>query len=160
MIGNRAEKATETNAYINGRSLFGLSAKEFHKKFCDISLKGHIIDRSFRRWVASFRARRGQPKDVVCPGRLRRLITIKKRGEDKIKLDILKDDARLTVREMAQLSNILLAEVHETLIKHLIGRKKRTKTSYCRKTKGRPVCKWQNNFFKCIPCMIRRRLQM
>ena len=70
-------------------------------------------------WVAKFIAGQQQLKDAANPGRP---ATTTKGNIEKIR-NILKTDARFTVRQLARMTNLLLARVHAILKKHLKVRK-------------------------------------
>ena len=120
MTGKRAENVLETRAYIKGMSLLGIKAVDIHHKVCDIYGEGIMSHRTVCRWVAKFSAWRQQLKDAACPGRP--ATTTAKGSIEKIQ-NILKTNARFTRRQLARMTNLLLARVHAILKKHLKVRK-------------------------------------
>ena len=73
------------------------------------------------RWIAKFSARQQQLKDAARPGRP--ATTTTNIGNIEKIQNILKTDARFTVRKLARMTNLSLAIVHAILKKHLKVRK-------------------------------------
>ena len=120
MTGKRAENVLEIRAYIKGRSLLGIKDVDIHREVCDIYGDGQMSHRTVCRWVAKIRAGQQQLKDAARPGRP--ATTTTKGNIEKIR-NILKTDARFTVRQLARMTNLSLARVHAILKKHLKVRK-------------------------------------
>ena len=106
MTGKRAENVLETKAYIKGRSLLGIKAVDIHREVCDIYGEGQMSHRTVCRWVAKSSAGQQQLKDAARPGRPATTTTI---GNIEKIQNILKTDARFTVRQLARMTNLSLA---------------------------------------------------
>lgn len=113
MVGKRAENVTD----IKGRSLLGLKPKDINRKVCDIYGEGQMSYLTVCRWVGRFKSGHQQLKDAAHTGRPIATTTTKHNIE-RIR-QILKKDARYTVRQLARMTNLPLAHVHCILKKHL-----------------------------------------
>ena len=116
MTGKRAENVLEIRAYIRGRSLLGLKSKDIHQEVCDIYGDGQMSFSTICRWVAKFQSGQQQLKDAARPGRPVTSTTPK--NVEKIR-ELLKTDARLTVRQLSRMTGLSLSRVHLILKKHL-----------------------------------------
>ena len=116
MSGKKAENSMEIRAYIKARSILGFKPVDIHREVCDISGEGQMSHRSVCRWVAKFKA--GQ-QDLEGASRSSRPppTTTTKSNIKKI-TDLLNQDDRYTLRDLAQLANFSLARVHGILSKH------------------------------------------
>ena len=76
--------------------------------------------RTVCRWLAKFSAGQQQLKDATRQGRP---VTTTTKGNIEKICDILKTDARFTVRQLARMTNLLSARVHAILKKYLKVRK-------------------------------------
>ena len=91
-----------------------------YREVCDIYGEGQLSHRTVCRWVAKSSAGKQQLIDDACPGRP--ATTTTNGNIEKIQ-NILKTDARFTVRQLARMTNLSLARVHAILKKHLKVRK-------------------------------------
>lgn len=120
MPGNRVENKLEIRAYIKGRSLLGLQAKDIHREVCDIYGEGQMSRSTVFRWVAKFKSGEQQLEDAARSGRPKTSVTKKNIGKIS---NLINADARYTVRQLARMTSLSLAIVHEILKKHLKVRK-------------------------------------
>lgn len=120
MPGKRVENRLEIRAYIKGRSLLGLQAKDIHREVCDIYGEGQMSRSTVFRWVAKFKSGEQQLEDAARSGRPKTSVTKKNIGKIR---NLINTDARYTVRQLARLTSLSLAIVHEILKKHLKVRK-------------------------------------
>ena len=104
--GKRAENVFEIRAYIKSRSLLGLKSVDIHREVCDIHGECQISHRSVCRWVAKSSAWQHQLKDAARPDRP--ATTTTKGNIEKIR-NILKTDARFTIKQVARMANLSLA---------------------------------------------------
>ena len=154
MTGKRPENVLEIRAYIKGRSLLGIKAVDIHREVCDIYGEGQMSHRTVCRWVVKFSAGQQQLKYASRP--VRPATTTTKGDIEKKPRNILKTDARFTVRQLARMKNLSLARVHANLKKHL----------KVRKINGRWIPhlltaeqkKTQKNFSKCTQNIVKRLL--
>ena len=113
--------------------------------------------RTVCRWVAKFSAGQQQLKDTARPGRPTTAMT--KGNIEKIR-NILKTDTRFTIRQLVQMTNMLLARVHGILKKHLKVRKINARwiphllTDELKKTHATMA----KNFSKCTQNIVKRLL--
>ena len=120
MTGKLAENVLEIRAYIKGRSLLGIKAEDIHREVCDIYGEGQMSHRIVCMWVAKFSTGQQQLNDAARPGRSATTTT---KGYIEKNRNILKTDTRLTVSQLARMTNLSLARDHAILKKHLKVRK-------------------------------------
>ncbi len=75
MPGKRVENRLEIRAYIKGRSLFGLHAKDIDREVCEIYGEGQMSRSTVFRWVAKFKSREQQLEDAARSGRPKPSVT-------------------------------------------------------------------------------------
>ena len=106
----------EIRAYIKTRSLLGFKPVDIHCDVCDIYREGQRSHRSVCRWVAKVKAGQQDLKDAASSCRPPTTTT---KGIIKKITDLLNQDARYTVRNLARLANFSVSRVHGILRKHL-----------------------------------------
>ena len=116
MTGKRSENVVEIRANTKGRSLLGIKAVDVHREVCYIYGEGQMSHRTVCRWVAKFSAGQLPLKDAARPDRPATTTT---RGNIEKIIDILKTDARFTVKQLVRMTNLSLAKVHAILKKCL-----------------------------------------
>jgi transposase len=112
----RADNRIEIRAYIKGRSLLGLKQKGIHCEVCVIYGEVQVSYMTVCRLVGRFKSGHQQLKDAAHTGGP--ATTTTKHNLERIR-QILKKDTRYTVRQLARMTNLLLACVHCILKKHL-----------------------------------------
>ena len=100
MTGKRAENPVEMGAYIEARSLLGLKPVHIHREVCDIYREGQMSHRSVCRWVAKFKA--GRPQTTTTKSNIKKFT------------ELLNQDVRYTVRDLARLEFIAFKRTPET----------------------------------------------
>ena len=98
----KLKNVLEISAYIKGRSLLGIKAVDIQPEVCDIYGEGQLSHRTVCRWVAKISAGQQQLKDAARPGRP--ATTTTNGNIEKIQ-NILKTDARFTIRQLARMTN-------------------------------------------------------
>ena len=116
MAGKQAANKLGIRAYIKGRSLLGIKFKDIHSEVCNIYGNNQMSYSTVCRWATKFQSGLQQFKDAARPGRP--VTSTTNKNVDKIG-EILKVDARHTVRNLAHMTNLSLARVHVILKKHL-----------------------------------------
>ena len=105
----------EIRAYIKARPLLGLKPVDIYHEVRDINGEGQMSHRLVCRWVAKLKAGQQDLKDAA---RSRRPLTSTTKNNIKKITDLLNQDARYTVKDLARLANFSLARVHGILRKH------------------------------------------
>ena len=106
----------EIRTFIKARSLLGLKPADIHPEVCDIYGEEQMSYRYVCRWLAKYKAGQQDLKDDARSGRPPKTTT---KINIKNITDILNQDARYTVTDLARLANFSSARVHAILRKHL-----------------------------------------
>lgn len=120
MVGSAIEQCTEIRGYIKGRVLLGKTAIEIFKEVEEIYGKGRMSYTTVYRWAKKFGSGRVTVENDPKSGRKISIST--KIAEAKIR-ELLQEDSRYTVRELAKRTGVSLSTVHFILKKHLKVRK-------------------------------------
>ena len=105
MTGKRAENSMEIRAYIKARSLLGLKPVDIHREVSGIYGEGQMSYRSVCRWVAKFKA---DQQDLKVAAHSGRPPTTSTKSKVKKITDLLNQDDRYTVKDLARLANFSL----------------------------------------------------
>ena len=120
MVGKSVEKKEEIRAYIKARSLLGCSLKQIVSEIQSVYGSNSMSYDTIRRWKKKFDAGLESVENAPKPGRPRRATA--KENVSKVK-EVIKRDARYTVRDLAKIVGISLSSVHFILKKILHVRK-------------------------------------
>ena len=99
---------TVIRGYIKARCKLRFSVKNIHDKICVVYGDKQMSFSTVYRWFTKFSSSQESVKDAPYLGRPKSAIT--KSNINKIK-SIIKKDARLNVRQLAQMTNFSLASV-------------------------------------------------
>ena len=112
------DQKTEIRRYIKCRIRFNIDSKQIFNKLCGIYGPQTISIRTVFRWVKAFKA--GEVEDDTCPGRPKTSVTKANIAAVKI---MVKQDARLSVKDIASCTGISEGSVQTILKKSLDLRK-------------------------------------
>ncbi len=98
MVGKRSKNAAEIRAYIKYRCQLGVTARKIFNELGTVYGQNELSYATVTRWVKKFKVSCGSIKDAPKSGRPRSATSNKM---VKKVCDVLKSDARLTVRQIA-----------------------------------------------------------
>ena len=120
MVGRSVDKKDEIRAYIKARSKLGRSLKKLMTEISTAFGPSCVSYDTVRRWKKKFESGVESIKNAPKSGRPKS--ASRKEIVSKIK-EIIEEDARFTVRDIARKAGISLSTVHLILKKHLKVRK-------------------------------------
>ena len=110
------DQKTEIRSYIKCRIRLNIDSKQIFNELCGIYGPQTISVRTVLRWVKAFKAGKFSVEDDTHPGRPKTSVTKANIAAVKI---VVKQDARLSVKDIASCTGISEGSVQTILKKHL-----------------------------------------